>query len=599
MSKHPVRKGTLSRMGQPKEETIMLAKKVTALLVSAALVLALLAGCGGSKALSQVIADLLSGLYTNVDVEVDSDLTAALKKAAAEGGTEDEILTRLVNNLNITGGSITFTRLGDGQQGDHGVDLVFQTGSDPDAAARSALAQWASVFGSLPDDGSYRAHVSMIEAENGYYIAVDVEVLKAGTPDKGETDPDPEPDPGYRVEDGAYFVTNATGLIAWANYVRAGNWDTNCTLEADIELTGSWEPIGTAQTPYTGTFDGNGKTITGLTINSSSQYVGMFGYFDGTVKDLKLENVDITSSWSNQFQSGFVGAVAGYIKSSSSITGCSVSGNIMIEGASQAGGVVGENHGSVSQCQVNELTIAGPNSGNYIYLGGVVGSNSKTVEDCQVEKLTITGGSYVGGIAGQSSSSSYAPITGCSVKNSSVTGRSSSGGVVGIFNSGEIAGCSVDGTTVATDGLAGKSGGVIGSQIGGTVMACYFANGSINGNDALTPNLGGVVGAQTGGSLIACYSTGGGDLDTSTSEYAGGMVGYKINSATVTDCYWSGDKDEGVGIPSSIIYSTHVTSEEEWTEALKGLNGSSNTSGYQFSSTMYAPSLSKKTTVIP
>lgn len=103
----------------------MLAKKVTALFVSAALALSLLlTGCGGGKALSQVIADLLSGLYTNVDVEVDSDLTAALKKAAAEGGTEDEILTRLVNNLNITGGSITFTRLGDGQQGDHGVDLV-------------------------------------------------------------------------------------------------------------------------------------------------------------------------------------------------------------------------------------------------------------------------------------------------------------------------------------------------------------------------------------------------------------------------------------------------------------------------------------------
>lgn len=571
----------------------MLAKKVTALLVSAALVLTLLAGCGGSKALSQVIADLLSGLYINVDVEVDSDLTAALKKAAAEGGTEDEILTRLVNNLNITGGSITFTRLGDGQQGDHGVDLVFQTGSDPDAAARSALAQWASVFGSLPDDGSYRAHVSMIEAENGYYIAVDVEVLKAGTPDKGETDPDPEPDPGYRVEDGTYFVTNATGLIAWADHVRAGNWDTNCTLEADIELTGSWEPIGTAQTRYTGTFDGNGKTITGLTIDSSSQYVGMFGYLDGTVKDLELANVDITSSWSTQ-PAGFVGAVAGNTSSNCNIANCFVSGNIVIGGTnSQAGGLVGKNFGAIFNCQVNNLTITGPSSGNSIYLGGVVGSNSKTVDDCQVENLTITNGSYVGGVTGENSASSSA-LTGCSVKNSSVTGRSSSGGMVGTFYDGKIAGCSVDGTTVATDGVAGKSGGVIGSQIGGTVMACYFANGSINGDDTLTPNLGGVVGAQTGGSLIACYSTGGGDLDTSTSEYAGGMVGYKINtSAPVTDCYWSGDKDEGVGIPSSIIYNTHVTSEEEWTEALKGLNGSSNTSGYQFSGTMYAPSLSK------
>lgn len=578
----------------------MLAKKVTALLVSAALVLTLLAGCGGSKALSQVIADLLSGLYTNVDVEVDSDLTAALKKAAAEGGTEDEILTRLVNNLNITGGSITFTRLGDGQQGDHGVDLVFQTGSDPDAAARSALAQWASVFGSLPDDGSYRAHVSMIEAENGYYIAVDVEVLKAGTPDKGETDPDPEPDPGYRVEDGTYFVTNATGLIAWADHVRAGNWDTNCTLEADIELTGSWEPIGTAQTRYTGTFDGNGKTITGLTIDSSSQYVGMFGYLDGTVKDLELANVDITSSWSIQ-PAGFVGAVAGNTSSNCNIANCFVSGNIVIGGTnSQAGGLVGKNFGAIFNCQVNNLTITGPSSGNSIYLGGVVGSNSKTVDDCQVENLTITNGSYVGGVTGENSASSSAPVTGCSVKNSSVTGRSSSGGVAGVFYSGEIAGCSVDGTTVATDGLTGKSGGVIGSQTGGTVMACYFANGSINDNDVLTPNLGGVAGAQTGGSLIACYSTGGGDLDTSNSTYAGGVVGNKTINGQVTACYWSGKQTNDFGsLGSQLGNATHVTNEDGWEKALEELNGSSNTSGYQFSGTMYAPSLSKKTTVIP
>lgn len=575
----------------------MLAKKVTALLVSAALVLTLLAGCGGSKALSQVIADLLSGLYTNVDVEVDSDLTAALKKAAAEGGTEDEILTRLVNNLNITGGSITFTRLGDGQQGDHGVDLVFQTGSDPDAAARSALAQWASVFGSLPDDGSYRAHVSMIEAENGYYIAVDVEVLKAGTPDKGETDPDPEPDPGYRVEDGTYFVTNATGLIAWADHVRAGNWDTNCTLEADIELTGSWEPIGTAQTRYTGTFDGNGKTITGLTIDSSSQYVGMFGYLDGTVKDLELANVDITSSWSTQ-PAGFVGAVAGNTSSNCNIANCFVSGNIVIGGTnSQAGGLVGKNYGAISQCQVKGLTITGPSSGNYIYLGGVVGSNSKTVEDCQVENLTITNGSYVGGVTGENSASSSA-LTGCSVKNSSVTG-SSSGGVAGVFSRGEIAGCSVDGTTVATD--TGTSGGVIGSQSGGTAMACYFANGSINNTSAPMPKLGGVAGAQTGGSLIACYSTGGGDLDTSKSTYAGGVVGNKNSSSSnVTACYWSGQRPNAFGsLGSQVGNATHVTNEDGWEKALEELNGSSNTSGYQFDGTMDAPSLSKKTTVIP
>ena len=575
----------------------MLAKKVTALLVSAALVLTLLAGCGGSKALSQVIADLLSGLYTNVDVEVDSDLTAALKKAAAEGGTEDEILTRLVNNLNITGGSITFTRLGDGQQGDHGVDLVFQTGSDPDAAARSALAQWASVFGSLPDDGSYRAHVSMIEGENGYYIAVDVEVLKAGTPDKD--DPEPKPDYTTSTENGVttYTVYTAAGLQEWAKAAEK-DLSTNCTLEADIELTGSWEPIGTDSSHvYTGTFDGNGKTITGLTIDSSSRYVGMFGYFDGTVKDLNLANVNITSSWSDNPYAA-VGAVAGYITSSSSITGCSVSGSITSEGAnSNAGGLAGQNYGSISNCWVNGLTIKGPSKGpsSNGRHGGVVGSNSKTIEDCHVENLKITDGANAGGVVGYNTSTST--LTGCSVKGSSVTGSSISGGVVGNFNNGEIAGCSVESTTVATDGIFGTSGGVIGSQSNGTAIACYFANGSINNTGASMPKLGGVAGAQTGGRLIACYSTGGGDLDISTSAYAGGVVGNKSSSSNVTACYWSGQQTNAFG--SQQGDATHVTSEEEWTEALKGLNGSSNTSGYQFSGTMDAPSLSKKTTVTP
>lgn len=577
----------------------MLAKKVTALLVSAALVLALLAGCGGSKALSQVIADLLSGLYTNVDVEVDSDLTAALKKAAAEGGTEDEILTRLVNNLNITGGSITFTRLGDGQQGEHGVTVTFQTGSDPDAAARNALAQWASVFGSLPDDGSYRAHVSMIEGDNGYYIAVDVEVLKAGTPDKGETDPDPEPDPGYRVENGAYFVTNVTGLIAWADHVRAGHWDTNCTLEeeANIDLkdTGNWEPIGTVQTPYTGTFNGNGKTITGLTIDSSSRYVGMFGYLKGEVTKLTLASVSITSSWSDKTYAA-VGAVAGYITSSSTINGCSVSGSITINGAnSNAGGLAGQNYGSISNCWVNGLTIKGPSSNGR--LGGVVGSNSKTIEDCHVENLIITDGANAGGVVGYNTSTST--LTGCSVKGSSVTGSSISGGVVGNFNNGEIAGCSVDGTTVATDSITGTSGGVIGSQSGGTAMTCYFANGWINNTGAFSPKLGGVAGAQTGGRLIACYSTGGGDLDISTSAYAGGVVGNKSSSSNVTACYWSGQQTNAFG--SSSLgggNATHVTNNGDgdtvtWAEALEGLNNAASASGYQFDGTMDAPSLSK------
>ncbi|OUP30069.1 hypothetical protein [Faecalibacterium sp. An192] len=558
----------------------MLAKKVTALFVSAALVLALLAGCGGSKALSQVIADLLSGLYTNVDVEVDSDLTAALKKAAAEGGTEDEILTRLVNNLNITGGSITFTRLGDGQQGDHGVDLVFQTGSDPDAAARSALAQWASVFGSLPDDGSYRAHVSMIEGENGYYIAVDVEVLKAGTPDKGDSGPSLGPnDVGYEDDDYSvewadessgqklFKVKTATGLIAWANYVRAGNWNTNCTLEEeaniDLTTTGNWEPIGTDDNnAYTGIFDGNGKTITGLTINNVSENVnvGMFAYNNGIVKNLTLNEATIK----NDLSVNSVGIVVG--ENLGTITGCSVSGTVSHTATGGAvGGVAGSNYGTITDCSMENGSVIGDNS----TVGGLIGLNPSTdiVDNCHVSNVTVQG-SAAGGLVGENATFQNS-ITGCWVENGSVTGSACAGGVVG-RNEGEI-------------------------------IACYHINGSISrSGSASSSAFGGVAGNNTvNGKLTACYHSGS-DISGST-NYTGGVVGNNLNrnTASITACYWSGYNGKGTGTLSSNKKGvTQVTNDGDgdtvtWAEALEGLNNAASASGYQFDGMMDAPFLSK------
>ena len=68
----------------------------------------------------------------------------------------------------------------------------------------------------------------------------------------------------------------------------------------------------------------------------------------------------------------------------------------------------------------------------------------------------------------------------------------------------------------------------------------------------------------------------------------------------MTACYWSGQRPNAFGSFSlGGGNATHVTSEDEWEKALEELNGSSNTSGYQFDGTMDAPSLSKKTTVIP
>ena len=442
-------------------------KKLTALLVSAALALSLLAGCGGSKALSQMIADLLSGMYNNVTVEVDPDLTAALKKASAAGSTQEEVLAALVEELNLSGVRLTLRQLEEGRQGDRGVELVFQPGTDPDAAARSAVNGWASAFGALPDDGSYSARVSMIEADGGYYIAVDVEVLKAGTPDKD--DPEPKPDYTTSTENGVttYTVYTAAGLQKWAEAAKV-NPSTSCTLGDNITLTGNWTPIGTDwEHAYTGTFDGQGHTIFGLDFSSSDEYAGLFGYIGekGKVQNLPLDSPTVSSTNAD----GYVGAVAGCNEDGTiencHVTGGSISGNI-------AGGVVGINgrDGSVIGCS-SSAKVNG--TGSYTSAGGVVGYNlSSTVTGCS-STGTVTG-DVAGGVVGCNDTRT---VTACYFTGT-VNGNTT-GGVVGVNSD--------PGSTVTACYATGKvesdyiAGGVVGYNYPTTITACYWSGSQTQG----------------------------------------------------------------------------------------------------------------------
>ena len=485
-------------------------KKLTALLVSAALALSLLAGCGGSKALSQVMADLLSNLYDNVTVETDSGLTAALKKAAAAGSTQEEVLAALVENLNLSGGSITFNNLGDGQQGQHGVTLTFQPGSDPDAAARSALTQWTSVFGSLPGNGSYRAHVSMIEAENGYYIAVDVEVLRAGSHDKDDSDDDKDDEDG---EDGGDDTTaytqdkdengNITSVTIKAKNGLQQLMDdlakegqnpatalaaADITLNCDVTLNDTWIPIGTEQTPYTGTFDGNDKIISGLKVDSNAQYVGLFGYIQGgTVQNLTLDKPDVKSTYTS------VTVSEGFVTSTS---------------IGFVGAVTGTNNGgTIKNCHITGGTISA--SAEASNAGGVVGQNGGEVIGC-----------YTSG----------------DVKTTATTSETFTGGVVGRNDGGTVTDC------CSTSSVSGyEAGGVVGFNCG-SVTVCYHANGAVEGTDA-----GGVVGynfAFFGGTVTDCYWSGnqtkgiGDSFDSSVSDPT-----IQITESNI-DSVWSALQDD-------------------------------------------------------
>ena len=239
-------------------------------------------------------------------------------------------------------------------------------------------------------------------------------------------------DLGYTIEsDGSYTVTSADGLMNIAKLVNGGKTDINITLDKDIDLTGKeWTPIGTGYSnKYTGTFDGGGHTIKGLTVTTNDQFVGLFGSigYAGTVKNVMMEDVQITSNRS----SGFAGGVAGY--SDGTIENCSVSGSV--SGTVYVGGVVGAQiDGSITGCS-SSATVKG-----MVDVGGVAGqtNSSATLTACYATgnviiemdpKKNIAGGSLVGMNAGSSLLACYA--TGNVTSTGSSTGYVHIGGFLG------------------------------------------------------------------------------------------------------------------------------------------------------------------------
>ena len=315
-------------------------------------------------------------------------------------------------------------------------------------------------------------------------------------------------DLGYtEVSEGNYTVDNEKGLKNIAKLVNDGNTGIDITLTGNITLTGDWTPIGTSiSNAYKGTFDGGGHTITGLTVTTSDQYVGLFGYIGsgGTVKDVTLEEVKIESD--NEMSA--VGGVVGY--SYGNIENCSVSGSVSSN--STAGGVVGAQlSGSITGCS---------------------------------SSATVKGVTYAGGIAGYTNGGGS--LTGCyatgsiSVENNT-TNAAWAGGVVGSNGSSTLTACYATGSVTSSGSGTIYAGGVTGTNDFGTLTACYHANGTISCPGGTT---GGVAGRNYkglmsyGGIITACYWGSNGQIQGIGEDQVG-----TGGTTMVTDSNWSGAKD--------------------------------------------------------
>ena len=322
-----------------------------------------------------------------------------------------------------------------------------------------------------------------------------------------------------QAADGYYEITNQGKLYWFAEKVKDGETGISARLMDDITInsnvlnngelnTGAnftpWTPIGTEAQPFTGTFDGNNKTISGLYFNDSGKDdVGLFGCVgtNGTVKNVTLADSYVSGNNS-------VGGICG-MNNGGTVEGCRNSGKV--SGKGYVGGVCGYNKGSTLEKSYNTGDVSGTGDS----VGGVCGYNEGTLQECYNNGDVSGTMNRVGGVCGYN-------IPGYSIGEGTLQKCYNTGKVTGTMN---------------------RVGGVCGENASGTVKGCY-TTGKVTGNYPV----GSVCGWNGGGTVEKCYYLAG----TSAKAVGGGNEG--VNCASKTELqFQNGDvafllqKDLGEG----------------------------------------------------
>ena len=501
-------------------------KKLLALLLSAALALSLLAGCGGESVARSLLA-LLDGQYANVSVEMDPDLEAdlrqAIRTAESENAGDDAAVIRAALET-LLGSKVTFRKLGEGQQGDTAFDLIFYAGADPDKAAQSAYSQWNPILSNVPADGKYDTSLAMVETNSGVWMLVKATVEKAGTVDK--PDKDDEPDPvtleklSVTAPTGPFYAGGTfspAGMVVTATYSNGSTKAidlTQCTLKINGQLAENYQFTSTGQHTITVSFDGQTATVT-ITVSDNAN--GYYQDGDGTYF------VTGSNGLQKLFENPDIDALSATITLTTDQT---VTGTFGGDDYPFTGTLNGND---------NTITLEGPRTLGLFYQVGDGIKGGGTVENLKIRlEADISSSADPGAVAG----TNYGTIQNCDVdlNDHSITDTYEAGSVSG-------AGCAVG-------GIAGWNEGTISS------CSVNMGNGSIAATlscESGTAAAGGIAGSNfgftaTNGTVTDCTVTGSGKITatltaSSTSEVAtkiaaaGGLVGYNDSKGEVSGTY--------------------------------------------------------------
>lgn len=404
---------------------------------------------------------------------------------------------------------------------------------------------------------NYSAYQYNIEIENWEYLTVETCAWKAVSGDYPVLDVDNEPTEDgivYNSDDEVYEIYSAAGLTTFAEMVNSGSTSINGKLINDINLTGTWTPMianGSSSNGYSGTFDGDGYSITGLSVTGSASGQGLFGT---TISPAIIKNLKVGGSVSNSAShAAIIIGKAWYttIENCETLEGSTVTGT----GGDSHAGIAGYAYNCTFSDCINRTDVVGVSC-----VAGIVGytneasSNITTITNCanygQIESQT-----YAGGIAGTTNGAAVLTITNCYNEGSvtTTTGNFAGGVVAKIYGTSssrqsKVMNCANIGTvTCATK----YSGGLAGANQGGLLYNSYNL-GAVSGASECVGGLVGIHESYTYNSttykadMQNCYTSG---AVSGTTESIGLAVG-KCDGATISNCYYDSSQYEiisGIG----------------------------------------------------
>lgn len=313
--------------------------------------------------------------------------------------------------------------------------------------------------------------------ENGFCACDNVYQPAELTTDKYDMDGDGSKDEVYEISNAGqlyWFAGLVNGTLdgveqnKLANAILTANITANENLLDSLQYDAegnvsngsdfiSWTPIADCMedhiTQYSGTFDGNNKTVSGLYFNGNSTRIGLFGSSEA---DGNIKNVGVVDSYFKG--NNFVGGVCG--RNDGTITNCYNAGNLTaIESAATIGGICGYNGGTIANCY-NTGTVTA--TGSVASVGGVCGYSASPISNCyNIGTVTATGSDAdISGICGYN----FGPVTNCYYLAD--TEDENGGKTTAQFASGEVAYLLSQGCTICTIDEVTYDGTIWGQTIG-------------------------------------------------------------------------------------------------------------------------------------